>query len=280
MANEPPEGTAPKRPLIGPAGRARLWGFFVPALIVGVWFALSRSLEDVAQKGEDRLWAFVVPGLVVLIAAGTVAAIVSIRKRPQVPPAARSPAPGRTRLGQGYVLDALTPESFQWRKRLTMRFTADAIEITRERVLEYVVERSVPLRAIRAVLDRPPAIVVVYGGGDSGIPETRLPIVPGSYADRQRMLWEFAVRVPDAVERGIGTSATPREPTGTGRTLPPTGPLRGTPAPAAGAGLTGMDDAMASLGSALVTGDSQRPAPPRSGLGVGLFAAPPSDNES
>ncbi len=75
-------------------------------------------------------------------------------------------------------------------------------------------------------------------------------VVPKSYADRERLLWELAVRFNDAMERGIPT-ADP--------------------------------DAIVSGGSGLASAlagpmDRGNPAPPRnSGLGNGLFVAPPSE---
>lgn len=115
------------------------------------------------------------------------------------------------------------------------------------------------------------------------------------YADRERLLWELAVRVPDAVERGIperesgrpagalpshGCVASPA-PAPLRPALPPTGPrLEGaTPPQGDPRALTGLDDAMAGLGSALVGERPTTPAPPRSGLGCGLFVTEPRDDE-
>ena len=96
---------------------------------------------------------------------------------------------------------------------------------------------------------------------------------PITYADRRRLLWELAVRCPDAMERGLA----PRVPgVAAGGTLAPTGPRRSDPAPVASASvaMSGLDAGMSSLATGLAGPDEpKRPAPPKSGLGCGLFAA-------
>jgi hypothetical protein len=92
-----------------------------------------------------------------------------------------------------------------------------------------------------------------------------LTLFPASYADRERLLWELAVRCPDAMERGLDESAPPPA-----RPAPPaSAPPASDEHPIGPSGLA--------LGSALA-GPAERgnPAPPRkSGLGVGLFGPPP-----
>jgi hypothetical protein len=90
-------------------------------------------------------------------------------------------------------------------------------------------------------------------------------LTPASYADRQRLLWELAVRCPDAMERGLDESAPPPA-----RPAPPAwAPPTPDEHPSGPSGLA--------LGSTLAGPmDRANPAPPRkSGLGVGLFVPPP-----
>jgi hypothetical protein len=116
---------------------------------------------------------------------------------------------------------------------------------------------SVPLTDVATIRVRASAI-------DVETPRAVLMLFPGSYADRQRLLWELAVRCPDAMERGIDESAA------TARPAPPAAaPLASDDPPRGPSGLA--------LGSALA-GPMERGnrAPPRkSGLGVGLFVPPP-----
>ncbi|MCE9634779.1 MAG: hypothetical protein K8T90_03650 [Planctomycetes bacterium] len=105
-----------------------------------------------------------------------------------------------------------------------------------------------------------------------------------AYADRQRMLWELAVRVPEAVERGIGSATPTATPTATSAQTKtqPTKSSSGDAAPRAaesGPALPGMDAAMTGLGSSLVADATRNPPPPKSSLGCGLFVGPTLDSE-
>jgi hypothetical protein len=109
------------------------------------------------------------------------------------------------------------------------------------------------------------AVRVRATGIDVETARETLILFPASYADRQRLLWELAVRCPDAMERGLDEAAAP--------------PAR--PAPSAAAppaeGEHARGPSGLALGSALAGPmDRANPAPPRkSGLGVGLFVPPP-----
>jgi hypothetical protein len=92
-------------------------------------------------------------------------------------------------------------------------------------------------------------------------------VVPRSYADRERLLWELAVRWPDAIHRGIDEIPAPPA---------------STPAPPAAPGdVEHLDRRMTGSGLASALAgpmDRGNPAPPRkSGLGNGLFVAPPEE---
>lgn len=93
-----------------------------------------------------------------------------------------------------------------------------------------------------------------------------LMLVPSTYDDRRRLLWELAVRCPDAMERGMDEDVAHAKPQGA---TAPAVPASADEAPRGSSGL--------SLGSALAGPmDRGNPAPPRkSGLGVGLFVPPP-----
>jgi hypothetical protein len=109
-------------------------------------------------------------------------------------------------------------------------------------------------------------------------------VVPKDYEDRQRLLWELALRCNAAVERGIDEAAAearakarPLVPAPRAKpSASPDAPVALAP-PADPSRLTDLDRAMTGLGSALAGPMTPRnPAPPRkSGLGVGLFPAPP-----
>jgi hypothetical protein len=93
-------------------------------------------------------------------------------------------------------------------------------------------------------------------------------VVPRSYADRERMLWELAVRWPDALNRGIDAiAAHPAAPADV--------------SPAAPVDVDDLDRRMTGSGLAsALAGPMNRanPAPPRnSGLGNGLFVVPTDD---
>jgi hypothetical protein len=112
----------------------------------------------------------------------------------------------------------------------------------------------------------------------------RLRLVPRSYADRERLLWELAVRCNAAMERGIDEAAgAERARTEALKPAPAATVSHDAPRPAStdSANLDGLDRGMSSLGSALA-GPARRPnpAPPRkSGLGNGLFVVPGGDAE-
>jgi hypothetical protein len=94
--------------------------------------------------------------------------------------------------------------------------------------------------------------------------DRRFRVVPRSYADRERLLFELAVRCNQAMERGIEESASP------------------APTPPAPPGdVEDLDRRMTGSGLASALAgpmDRGNPAPPRkSGLGNGLFVAGPGD---
>jgi len=91
-------------------------------------------------------------------------------------------------------------------------------------------------------------------------------VVPRSYADRERLLWELAFRWSDGVHRGIDET-------------PPDRPHAPFVPPAQTADVESIaGGATPGLASALAGPmDRGNPAPPRkSGLGNGLFVAPPA----
>jgi hypothetical protein len=117
--------------------------------------------------------------------------------------------------------------------------------------------KRTPLDAVVAVRVRSSWIEIETKGA-------RFRLVPSSYADRERLLWELAYRRADAFEfaaekpQGATTSQSPAD-----------------------EDVADLDRRMtgSGLGSALAGPmDAGNPAPPRkSGLGVGLFAPPPGD---
>jgi hypothetical protein len=133
----------------------------------------------------------------------------------------------------------------------------DEESIARESRLGLKAE-ELPLARVRTVRVRPSWIEIAWPGG-------AFRISPGSYDDRQRLLWELAVRLPDAMERAMDEDAERDRAAAAKRDAP--APAAADPAPPVG----GLASALAGPGA------SSNPPPPRkSGLGVGLFAPPPS----
>lgn len=157
-------------------------------------------------------------------------------------------------LGEPYVLlIGQGSDTGRWEKDgRTLQFTETEIRFSGSRFRSQL---HIPLGEVEAVDVHAAWIQLRYAS-------TSLRIRPANYADRQRLLWELAVRCNAAMERGLDEANRH---------------AGGAAAPAAsieniGEGLTG-------LGSALAVPATQRnPPPPRkSGLGVGLFPMPPSD---
>jgi hypothetical protein len=100
--------------------------------------------------------------------------------------------------------------------------------------------------------------------------ETRLwtfRVFTSSYDDRQRLLWELALRCNAAMERGLDETA-PAAPPG----APASAERTAAHADEFGGGVAGIGSALAPPPK------TSTPAPPRkSGLGVGLFPLPPRD---
>lgn len=124
------------------------------------------------------------------------------------------------------------------------------------------VRRRMPLADVVAIRVRSSWIEIAAA-------DQRVRVVPRSYEDRQRLLFELAVRCNDAVERGIDEDAA------AARAAPPA--TAHAPRFREGLDPTGLDRAATGLGSALAGPDAPlNPAPPRrSGLGVGLFPGTP-----
>lgn len=156
---------------------------------------------------------------------------------------------GRWPLGEGYQVGLDVGGSGL---RVASRLEIDEV------ALEFgVMDRfTIPVAGVDAIRVRP-SWIEIEGAG------RLVRIAPGSYADRERLLWELAVRCPDAMERGIDETP-PRLPTQRAAASPLVD--------GSGSGASGL-----ALGSALAGPmDRGNPAPPRkSGLGVGLFMPPP-----
>ncbi len=136
----------------------------------------------------------------------------------------------------------------------------------------------VPLTRVRSVRLREIGIAIDYEGLEG--PET-LVVITREQGAKDRLLWELAVVVPEAVEAGI-PAESPRSASAAAATaLPPTGHAAPTgDTPDAARAVIDLDARMTSLGSALAgPADRSAPPPPRSGLGNGLFVAPPREGD-
>lgn len=172
---------------------------------------------------------------------------------------------GRWPLGKTYLVGAeFTHGGARRSAELTIGETAIEIEaIEAEFPVIPGVEWCMRNADVVAVRVRPAWIEIATA-------ERSVRVIPNSYEDRQRLLWELAVRCNDAVERGIDEVATEAR-----EKAPPPPPTKFED----GIDPTGLDRAATGLGSALAGPMTPRnPAPPRkSGLGVGLFPAPPGE---
>lgn len=140
--------------------------------------------------------------------------------------------------------------------KATCQIVFDEESIVRESRLGLKAE-ELPLARVRTVRVRPSWIEIAWPGG-------AFRVAPGSYDDRQRLLWELAVRVPEAMERAMDEDAEKDRAAAARREAP--APAAADPAPPVG----GLASALARPQA------SSTPAPPRkSGLGVGLFVPPP-----
>jgi len=167
---------------------------------------------------------------------------------------------GRWPLGDPYRVD-VDPWDSGARIPHTMRMGERGVEFRPRRILA----RSFEFAGVDVVRVHASWIEIVSG-------DESVRVVPRSYADRERMIWELAFRWSAAVDRGIDETppSVPRPdaiPTATTAATAATGDV-----PHSGASGLGLASALAG------PMDRGNPAPPRkSGLGNGLFVAPPDD---
>ncbi len=174
-------------------------------------------------------------------------------------------ATGHWPLGKAYLVGAEFALGGSRRgAELTIGETEIVIEtIEAELPVLPATEWRIPTADVHAVRVRPAWIEIATA-------DRRVRVVPSSYQDRQRLLWELALRCNAAVERGIDEAAA--EASAKAESSVPSRIEDGIDP-------TGMGGATTGLGSALAGPMTPRnPAPPRkSGLGVGLFPAPPGE---
>ena len=131
-------------------------------------------------------------------------------------------------------------------------------------------------RAVRAVRVQPSAVEIEW---DDASGRRSVALVPANFADRERLLWEMAVRAPAAVERGLEDERTaqPAPRVSPGAPPAPAGPAD---VPDAASAMADLGARMEGLGTALAgPGAGGQRAPPKSGLGCGLFVAEPRDGD-
>ena len=186
---------------------------------------------------------------------------------------------GPDRLGLPHDVDLeLHPGGERARVRLTL--TADEITLEVRDLRRHLGDLHPPLPAAVGLADvdavRTEAATVVLVTSQGHAPR-ELRLVPASYAARERLLWELAVRRPEAF-RAVG-AAPPSPASAAPRALPPTGPAAADAAPAGDARthFAELDARAEPLGSGLVAADRTQRAPHRSKLGCGLFAVEPPD---
>lgn len=276
----PDDDVAVTPPADAPTGRAPL------ALVAGLPFVLVGAAALLVTGGPAARW---VGGslMVAAVAASFVLAIVLIVR---TKPAARRL--GMTHnvavlidaaaVARGHGIDAPFVGTMQVPCELTI--LGDAIRIIQRRPVAPhgpLLDESVELAAVRVVRVRP-ACVEIEASQDGALRRVR--IAPSSFAARSRLLWELAVRCPDAMERGLPPDVRPVVPAAQGAPRPASSAASGVSSgaasatPDAAAAMADLDARMGALGSSLVHERPTNPAPPRSGLGSGLFAAGPADD--
>lgn len=216
----------------------------------------SRYLSGAWQRLIEIIEWSILLVLVFLIGQTIVRAIRNSRMRLAASRAER--VDGRPLLGQPYAIEAESGAGHVRRPYL-LRLEAAGGVLAPTSVFAGAIEFTGPT-AIRVK----PSWIEVACGDDA------IRLVPGSYADRERLLWEFAVHWPDAFEFAP-QSATP--------SVASASPVPPPPREYAVAG-EDLRSTGSGLGSALVGPVTPaNPAPPRkSGLGNGLFPPAPGMN--
>jgi hypothetical protein len=237
-----------------------VWGLRLgPAAAAVVVFAFLRP--------DPALLPAVVTIVVLLAIAGSVAATVRTG-------ALRRPA--KRELGRPFLLRVLAP-------RPHARFVGTAALVVSEDALSFETDprgagglpERISTGAVRTVRVQP-SVVEIEWEDASGRRSASL--APASFADRERLLWEMAVRAPAAVERGLEEERTSR-PATPGRPPAAAAAAGQSDVPSAAAAMADLDARMDGLGTALAgPGASGQRAPPKSGLGCGLFVAEPRDD--
>lgn len=213
------------------------------------------------------LISLLVPGLTVVV-------IVLVYALSQRGPAAR-------KLGQPYSVNAKV-DGWSGLARLTIEegrlvFAFQLVNGASPYAETYEHVIRVPVARVRTVRVRDVGIEIDYDSLDG---PAVLVVITRESGAKDRLLWELAVVAPAAVEAGIPAD-TPRAAATAATALPPTGhAAESSTPPEAATALRDLDARMTSLGSALAgPADRPPPPPPRSGLGNGLFVAPPRESD-
>jgi hypothetical protein len=252
----------------GKLRRRRSAGFWVTA-VVFLEVLLRAAFETRWLDGHPFVRAVAITAAVAIAVVGGVKAIAEYRRKKRDRSEAR--ATGRWPTGRAHSV-GLEVHPYGARTQATLVFEPGGLRVD---PAPDVVPDVMPFADI--------ATVRVHSAWIEA--ETRLwtfRVVPVTYEDRQRLLWELALNCNAAMERGIDEAAgAERAQSAALKPAPVTSQADDLPRAAAteSANLDGLDRGMSSLGSALA-GPAQRPnpAPPRkSGLGNGLFVVPDGD---
>jgi hypothetical protein len=135
-----------------------------------------------------------------------------------------------------------------------LTLAADGVRFVAPSIESWIAADEVEVVRVR------PSWIEIVGGG------TTLRIRPKSFSDRERLLWELAVRCNPAMERGLDEAHRPPSATTSKAAVKTTKP----------ADIADIQLGSSGLASALVPDAARNPAPPRrSGLGCGLFPGTP-----
>jgi hypothetical protein len=183
------------------------WGIAAVALFWAVRIALNFGLRDVEapplRDGSRRA------KLVLLVVFLCVVVGWGIWRWTRRHTAARGPGHGPEDLGHPYEMELeLAPNAGRVAVRLIVEESGLRLEVRDDRTpyvrLDPPVPAHVPFTDVRA-LDVGSSRLVLDVTTPAGAQS--LPLVPGTYADRQRLLWELAVRRPELFARAPAAAA-------------------------------------------------------------------------
>ncbi len=164
----------------------------------------DRARRFLPQPWADQVLVALTLALILVGVAWAVVSLVALARR-----RARGPGHGPEDLGHPYDLVLETTE-LRLPLRLTVGSDSMSFEVTGPFAklgdLDPPLPARVPLADVRQI-ELKPSRVVLHAETPAG--EQAVALVPRTYADRQRFVWEMAVRIPDLFDAAGRDPATP-----------------------------------------------------------------------